>query len=201
MNWSHAVISARYQDVSRILHRFARIFIFCGLAISGVWGAWAWWLDQSDPLFRVLSISQAPVKASVVSFPPPSATAATYRQAVIRERVAAEPFHVEQRAEPQLTAPAIVPESTQPLHQMPRYAQLPHLVPPRVEPPPRSRAAEVSRPHREEPYQRSGADQHREMCQLCDDSYCRELYCTAAEIEAAKPIYSWCSPERDECWR
>jgi hypothetical protein len=47
------------------------------LVISGVWGAIAWAVGSPDPMFHVLSVRTAPVRAALVSFAEPQ-----YRNAV-----------------------------------------------------------------------------------------------------------------------
>jgi hypothetical protein len=59
-----------YRDFSRGLHQLTRTVTFAGLAISGVWGAWAWYWDQPDPLFHVVEVNSHPVvRAALVEVP------------------------------------------------------------------------------------------------------------------------------------
>src|SRR5215468_5301153 len=46
-----------HRVFSRGLHKLTRMVTFAGLAISGIWGAWAWYWDQPDPLFRVIEFN------------------------------------------------------------------------------------------------------------------------------------------------
>jgi hypothetical protein len=116
MNWLPVTSFAMtYRDFSRGLHQLTRLATFAGLSISGVWGAWAWYWDQPDPLFRVIAPNSHPVvRAALVEVPEPP----RYRNAVQVERV--ERFHV---VEPPRSI-----ETPRP-HVMPRYAQLPNLSP------------------------------------------------------------------------
>jgi hypothetical protein len=112
MNWLPVTSFAMtYRDFSRGLDQLTRMVTFAGLAISGILGAWAWYWDQPDPLFRVIELNSHPVvRAALVDVP----ERPRYRNAVQVERV--ERFNVND------PPPSIeVPRS----HVMPNYAQVP----------------------------------------------------------------------------
>jgi hypothetical protein len=67
MNWlSVTSMAITHRDFSRGLHQLTRMVTFAGLVISSVWGAWAWYWSQPDPLFRVIEINSSSGRTSSI---------------------------------------------------------------------------------------------------------------------------------------